>query len=116
MNNPVSGLIDYLKSSRAELMKVTWPSRRDTIRYSVLVIAVSILTAGFFAALDLGLSKGVEAVLVRVVGAPTAPNQPPAITPEVEATNADGSPADINVESLPVTPSLPDLPGADANN
>lgn len=105
MNNPVSGLIDYLKSSRAELMKVTWPSRRDTIRYSVLVIAVSIVTAGFFAALDLGLSKGVEALLVRVVGAPTAPtNQPPAITPDVEATNADGSPADVNIEPVPLEP------------
>jgi preprotein translocase subunit SecE len=104
MNNPVSGLIEYLKSSRAELMKVTWPSRRDTIRYSVLVIAVSILTAGFFAALDLGLSKGVEALLVRVAGTPTATNQPPAITPDVEATTADGLPADINVEPVPLEP------------
>lgn len=104
MNNPVSGLIDYLKSSRAELMKVTWPSRRDTIRYSVLVIAVSIVTAGFFAALDFGLSKGVEALLVRTVGAPTAAPQPPAITPEVEATNSDGSPADINVQPVPLEP------------
>lgn len=113
MNNPVSGLIEYLKSSRAELMKVTWPSRRDTIRYSVLVIAVSILTAGFFAALDLGLSKGVEALLVRVVPPQATSNQAPAITPDVEAVTPDGAPADVDVESLPVSPGIP---GPGANN
>jgi len=40
-----------------ELRKVTWPSRRDTIRLTVLVILVCVLVGAFLGALDFGFSK-----------------------------------------------------------
>jgi len=44
-------LIDYLRDTKGELKYVKWPSRKDTIRFTIIVIVVSILVAlylGFF--------------------------------------------------------------------
>jgi len=54
---PVHALIDYLRSSKTELEKVSWPSKKDTIRYSSLVLGVSVIVALFFAGLDYGLGN-----------------------------------------------------------
>ena len=59
--NPLKALISYLRSVQSELHKVSWPSRRDTFRYSGLVIGISVAGAALFAALDLGFTKLVEA-------------------------------------------------------
>ncbi len=45
-------LTDYLRSVQSELRKVSWPSQRDTIRYSAIVIGISLITGAFFATLD----------------------------------------------------------------
>lgn len=42
----------FLKEARAELMKVNWPSREQTINYTLIVIGVSIATAAFLGSLD----------------------------------------------------------------
>lgn len=47
----------FLKEVRAELEKVVWPSREQTIRYSVLVIVVAVATGLFLGSLDYGLTK-----------------------------------------------------------
>lgn len=54
-------LIQYFKDSYAEMKKVTWPTKKQTINYSTLVIALSVGMAVFFSVLDyvfnLGLTK-----------------------------------------------------------
>lgn len=45
--------ITFLKEVRIELKKVTWLSRRETIRFTVMVILVSIVVAVFLGALDI---------------------------------------------------------------
>lgn len=45
-------LVTFLKESRIELKKVTWPTRRDALRATVTVIAVSAAVALFLGALD----------------------------------------------------------------
>ncbi len=42
----------FLKEARAELKKVTWPTREATIRYTVMVIVVSVAIAMFLGGLD----------------------------------------------------------------
>lgn len=42
----------FLKESQIELKKVTWPTRRETIRYTVTVIVISIAVALFLGGLD----------------------------------------------------------------
>ncbi len=44
--------IHYLKEVRAELKKVNWPTRAQTIKYTLAVIAISLAVALFFGALD----------------------------------------------------------------
>ncbi|HRH25763.1 MAG TPA: preprotein translocase subunit SecE, partial [Parcubacteria group bacterium] len=43
--------IQYIKDTRAELVHVKWPTRREAMSFTLLVILVSILTSvllGFF--------------------------------------------------------------------
>lgn len=45
-------LTTFLKESRIELKKVTWPTRQETIRYTATVIVISIAVAFFLGGLD----------------------------------------------------------------
>lgn len=38
-------IAEYVKQTRAEMSHVNWPTRSQTIRFTVLIIAVSIVTA-----------------------------------------------------------------------
>jgi len=61
MTNPIS----YVKSSYAELSKVTWPSRSTILRHTALValsIAIATLLVGL---LDSGLTALVRLILER---------------------------------------------------
>jgi preprotein translocase subunit SecE len=58
--------VKYFREAKTELEKVSWPTRKDTVLYSILVATVSIATALFIGALDLGLSKGLEALITII--------------------------------------------------
>ena len=45
-------LIEYLKETKAELKHVSWPTRKQAIAFTVVVIAISIFTALFLGLLD----------------------------------------------------------------
>jgi preprotein translocase subunit SecE len=53
----------YLRESKEELEKVSWPSKKDTFRYSLIVIALSIILAAFFAGFDYLLNLGLEKLI-----------------------------------------------------
>ncbi len=53
----------YLRGSKEELEKVTWPTRTEVIRYSILVIILVILAAAYFGALDYILNLGLGALI-----------------------------------------------------
>ncbi len=38
-------LIDYLKGTKSELKQVNWPTRRQTLNFTLLVIGISLLVA-----------------------------------------------------------------------
>jgi len=44
--------IIFLKEVRAELEKVVWPTKQQTIRYSFLVIVVAVVVGLFLGGLD----------------------------------------------------------------
>lgn len=58
-----NALTRYVKESKEELKKVTWPSRQTVIRHTLLVVGISVATAAFFAALDYGLADGVRRLI-----------------------------------------------------
>ena len=45
-------IISFLKEVREELSKVAWPSREQTIRYTVMVIIVAVAVGVFLGGLD----------------------------------------------------------------
>lgn len=48
-----------------ELRKVTWPSRRDTVRLTIMVIVVCVVAGLFLGALDYGFAELVAKVFLR---------------------------------------------------
>ena len=51
---------NYLIESYQEMKKVTWPTRRQTINYSLLVIGISLAVAAFLGVADYFLALGVK--------------------------------------------------------
>ncbi|MDD5290857.1 MAG: preprotein translocase subunit SecE [Patescibacteria group bacterium] len=45
-------LADYIKASVEEMKKVTWPTKKETYNYTLLVIGLSLAVAAFLGALD----------------------------------------------------------------
>jgi len=49
--------VNYIKDTRAELNHVNWPTRQETIRFTTLVIAVSIGVAVLLGVCDFVFSR-----------------------------------------------------------
>jgi len=47
----------FLREVRIELSKVTWPTRKDTIASTSVVLVIVILIGAFLGIVDLGLSR-----------------------------------------------------------
>ncbi|QPC87666.1 preprotein translocase subunit SecE [Mesorhizobium sp. NBSH29] len=58
-NNPFV----FLQQVRAETAKVAWPSRRETVISTIMVLAFAFLAAIFFFAADQLMAFGVEIIL-----------------------------------------------------
>jgi preprotein translocase subunit SecE len=52
-------LRQFLKEVRQELKKVNWPTRREMIAYTVVVLAAVVVLTSLVFGLDLGFSKAV---------------------------------------------------------
>ncbi len=59
----ISKATQFLREVKVELKKVTWPSRKQTIGSTVVVIALVMLISIFLGAVDLGLSSLIRIVL-----------------------------------------------------
>ena len=56
-------MFTFIKSVRAELLQVTWPGRRETIRLTAVVIIISVFVAIYLGLSDLGFSKLLELII-----------------------------------------------------
>lgn len=63
--NPLSHIKTYAVSSYAELKKVTWPTREEATRYTIVVVALSLGVGAFFGVVDYFLTWGLEKILLR---------------------------------------------------
>jgi len=118
--NPVKAVVTYVRSSVAELKKVTWPGRDTTFRYSLLVIVVTIAVAAFFATLDFGFSKGVR-LLISQKQTTAAAEEVPTVVPDLESSDIqlDDDPGQTTITSEPtegtieLEPSFQEVPSSD---
>ena len=61
--NLIQAAIQYLREVKIELKKVTWPSRKQTIGSTAVVIALVLIISMFLGAVDIGLSNLIRVVL-----------------------------------------------------
>ena len=56
-------IIQFLKETKFELKRVTWPTRKEMLAGTVVVLIIVFIVALFLGIIDLGLSKLIKAVL-----------------------------------------------------
>ncbi len=56
-------ILRFLKEAKIELKKVTWPTPRQTLASTSVVIIVVIIVSMFLGIVDLGLAKAIRMVL-----------------------------------------------------
>ncbi|TDL75012.1 preprotein translocase subunit SecE [Palleronia sediminis] len=59
--------LQFLQQTRAEIAKVVWPTRRETLLTTVMVFIMATLTAIFFFFVDFLIRTGLE-LLLGLVG------------------------------------------------
>lgn len=60
----MQAILTFLREAKVELSRVNWPSQQEIMRYTVLVIVISITVALFLGALDFLFSFLVEKYLL----------------------------------------------------
>ncbi|MEX0672965.1 MAG: preprotein translocase subunit SecE [Candidatus Paceibacterota bacterium] len=58
--NYVTQFINYVKDTQGEMLHVSWPTRRQAIIYTVIVIAISLAIALFLGFFDWIFSVGLN--------------------------------------------------------
>jgi preprotein translocase subunit SecE len=48
----MNAITQFLREAKGELMKVNWPTREQTINYTLIVIGISLAVAIFLGGLD----------------------------------------------------------------
>lgn len=79
--------LQYLKDTRGELHHVAWPTRVQTIVFTILVVVISILTALYLGFFDYVLTTGLGKAVELVPGASQPPFEIQDIQTEPAATD-----------------------------
>ncbi len=61
------GAKQFLREVKTELKKVTWPSRKDTLSGTAVVLVAVFIIALFLGIVDSGLSNLIKALLKRAI-------------------------------------------------
>ena len=59
----MSKITEYFQETKVELKQVIWPSRNQTIFYTIIVIVLSVFTAYLLGFFDFIFSRGLEKIL-----------------------------------------------------
>jgi preprotein translocase subunit SecE len=55
--------LTYVKESKAELEKVIWPTKKETLRLTIVVLLVSLIVGAYISAIDTVMAKLAETFL-----------------------------------------------------
>lgn len=56
----MAGPVTFLKETRDEMKKVTWPTKEEIVRLTALVIAISLIVGLYIGGLDFVFTKTTE--------------------------------------------------------
>ena len=62
-----NSLSKYVRETRGELRKVTWPTRKEAMRLTWIVLAVTAAFAGFLWAFDALFSNALRLLLEQII-------------------------------------------------
>jgi preprotein translocase subunit SecE len=60
------GFTNYIKNSIAELQKVVWPTRKQALQLTLLIIVVSLVLGLALTALDAGWRTALKTLILRI--------------------------------------------------
>jgi len=63
IKNYINRAVQFLREVRVELKKVVWPTRKQTLGSTVVVIILTMIIASFLGVVDIGLSSLIRVVL-----------------------------------------------------
>lgn len=58
-------LTSFLQESRQELLRVNWPTRQETVRLTLVVVAISVLVAVMLGAFDFLFAYLLQLIVLR---------------------------------------------------
>lgn len=58
-------LTSFLQESRQEIMRVNWPTRQETMRLTLVVVAISILVSVLLGAFDFLFAYLLQLIVLR---------------------------------------------------
>lgn len=58
----------YIRETRGEIRKVTWPTRQESWRLTAIVLGVTVATAIFLWVFDTIFSSGIQLLIQNVIG------------------------------------------------
>jgi preprotein translocase subunit SecE len=58
-------LVEYIKDTKGEMKQVTWPTRKQTLNYTLLVIGLSVAVAILLAIADFVFGLGLEGIILN---------------------------------------------------
>ena len=61
--NQAKNLVQYIKDSKNEIKKVTWPNKKEVKQHTILVISISLATAAFLGIVDYILTQLVGKII-----------------------------------------------------
>ncbi len=63
VKDKIDKIKDYFREVYLEAKRVTWPSRKDTIKGTYIVLVTVVIAAVFLGIVDVGLAKIIQALL-----------------------------------------------------
>ncbi len=61
----LTGPVEFIRSVKVELASVKWPTRQETTRLTILVVAVSLFVALYIGGLDLAFTSLIQSIINR---------------------------------------------------
>ena len=88
------GLFGFAKDVQGELKHVSWPTRKQVINATILVIVLSLVTAAIIGALDFGFTRS----LTSVIAEPTTNGEQILLEQEIDLSDLTGAGATETTE------------------
>jgi len=60
--------VKFLKESHQEFKRVNWPTREETVRYTLIVIGISVAVAVYLGLLDYVFTNILKAIIPTIAG------------------------------------------------